>query len=562
MRAAPFVVSSQLLPLRTMVPIQEVARRIRTWDESDVRHHSVARAWRTLHAVYGAGRPALMVLTGVAALLLIGCDTSNETKRENLARTHCAACHAFPEPELLDKESWRSGVLPQMAPRLGVTASVFARLEKPHMNVLTRAISSEDWNLIVAYYLERAPEKLPDQTLPTVPLVDPALFKVGPFVPRLESSAIITLLKSDPVAERIFVGEAGSNRLRIFDWNRRLIATAKLASPPTDVIFAPDHFLLLESGILNPNDQPAGRLVRYDLPSADTPRFSRVLIDSLLRPVFVQQIDFDNDGLDDFLICEYGDNRGQLALYRGHGAGYAREVLDSSPGAIRFEIRDMTGDGHADIVALFAQGDERIALFENDGKGVFSSRQRILARFSPLNGSMHFSLHDFNGDGRLDILYVNGDNFDFSRVLKPYHGIRILENDGKNRFIERFFFPVYGAARAEAVDLDKDGDLDILTTSNFADFRRNPERGITFLENAGGHSFQPFAFTAASHNQWNLMATADLNKDGWTDVIVGAMNLDNIAKIQQRFGVDTLRTAGDPIVVFENRMQASPSPRR
>src|SRR6185503_20532171 len=116
----------------------------------------------------------------------------------------------------------------------------------------------------------------------------------------------------------------------------------------------------------------------------------------------------------------------------------------------------------------------------NDGKGGFS-RQRTLARFPPVYGSMYFSLHDFNGDGILDIVYVNGDNFDFSRVLKPYHGIRILENDGKNHFHQQFFFPVYGAARAEVADFDGDGKLDFLTTSNFADAGKNPERGIMFF---------------------------------------------------------------------------------
>ena len=59
----------------------------------------------------------------------------------------------------------------------------------------------------------------------------------------------------------------------------------------------------------------------------------------------------------------------------------------------------MTGDGAPDIVALFAQADERIVLFENDGKGHFSGSQRLLARFPPVYGSMYFSLHDFNGDG-------------------------------------------------------------------------------------------------------------------------------------------------------------------
>jgi hypothetical protein len=212
-------------------------------------------------------------------------------------------------------------------------------------------------------------------------------------------------------------------------------------------------------------------------------------------------------------------------------------------------------------VALFAQGDERIVLFENDGRGKFSGRQRILARFPPVYGSTYFSIHDFNGDGSPDILYVNGDNFDYSRVLKPYHGIRILENDGKNNFHERFFFPVYGTARAEVADFDKDGDLDILTTANFADVERHPERGIMFFENTGRYTFRPYAFTIASGNQWNLTATADLNKDGWLDVIIGAMDLGSVAKLQRSFGGQTLETGKDAVLLFENRMRAKSATR-
>jgi FG-GAP repeat protein len=159
----------------------------------------------------------------------------------------------------------------------------------------------------------------------------------------------------------------------------------------------------------------------------------------------------------------------------------------------------------------------------------------------------------------MDIVYVNGDNFDYSRVLKPYHGVRILENDGKNGFHTRFFFPVYGAARAEVADFDKDGDLDILTTSNFADLKSHPERGIVFLENTGGYEFRPYAFTIASGNRWNVMATGDLNKDGWLDVLIGAMDLDNIADLQRRPNGPPVGTGKDPILFFENRMHARPT---
>jgi len=456
----------------------------------------------------------------------------------------------------LDKKTWQSGVLPAMAARLGVsTESSFSEaLGNPYMTVLTKAVSAEDWGQIVRYYREYSPDTLPYQSLPAQPQLDPDFFKTGPLVPRLQSSGIITLLKTDQAHERIFVGEAGTNKLRIFDWNRHLLSTLTLGSPPTGLIVEKEHVLVLESGILDPNDEPKGSLVQYDFAGADSLQFGRILIDSLFRPVYVEEFDFAGHGVNDFLICEFGNNRGRLSLYRYDGSKYKRQVLDPGPGAIRTEIRDMTGDGYPDIVALFAQGDERIVLFANDGKGNFPGPHRILARFPPIYGSMYFSLHDFKGDGKLDILYVNGDNFDYSRVLKPYHGIRILENDGKNNFHERYFFPVYGAAQAVVADFAGNGRLDILTTSNFPDSERHPERAIMFLENIGLYQFKPYAFTIASANQWCLMATGDLNKDGRLDVIIGAMSLGNIANAQRRFGRQTLETEKDPILFFENRM--------
>ena len=502
---------------------------------------------------------------GVIATIasLTGCNAPQGSEGERLARASCAACHVFPEPQLLDKNTWRSGVLPEMALRLGVgTKSLFDEATRnPHSTVPAATVSEQDWQAIVQYYLERAPDTLPDQSLPAQPRIDPTFFATEPFAPRMQSSGIITLLETDPAHGRIFVGEAGTNSLRIFDWNRQPVSMLTLGSPPTDVIVDGERVLVLESGLLSPNDEPRGKLVQYDV-VGDSLRFDRILIDSLLRPVFVEQFDFDEDGLSEFVICEYGDNRGRLALYRYDGSTYQRQVLDSAPGAIRFEIRDMTRDGHPDIVALFAQGDERIVLFENDGRGRFAGRHRILARFPPVYGSMHFSMHDFNGDGHIDILYVNGDNFDYSRVPKPYHGVRILENDGDDTFHERYFFPVYGAARAEVADFDQDGDLDIVTTSNFGDAERHPERGIMFLENTGPYEFEPYAFTMASGNQWNVMTTGDLNEDGRLDVIIGAMNLDNIGRMQRPFPGEPPASGEAPILFFENRAPGSARPAR
>jgi len=116
---------------------------------------------------------------------------------------------------------------------------------------------------------------------------------------------------------------------------------------------------------------------------------------------------------------------------------------------------------------------------------------------------------------------------------------------------------VYGAARAEVADFDKDGDLDVLTTSTFADLERHPERGIMFLDNAGGYAFRPYAFSIASGNRWNLTATADVNGDGWVDAIIGAMDLENVVALRQRGRRPRPLTARPPLLVFENRMRQS-----
>jgi hypothetical protein len=62
--------------------------------------------------------------------------------------------------------------------------------------------------------------------------------------------------------------------------------------------------------------------------------------------------------------------------------------------------------------------------------------------------------------------------------------------------------------------------------------------------------------TSASSNQWNLTATGDLNRDGWLDVVVGAMDLENIANLRPRFPGQAMDSRRAPLLFFENRMSA------
>ena len=168
----------------------------------------------------------------------------------------------------------------------------------------------------------------------------------------------------------------------------------------------------------------------------------------------------NKDGREDFFLCEFGNYTGQLSILEGeeHGS-FKKHIINPLPGAIKTEIHDFNKDGLKDFIVLMAQGDEKLSLYMNKGNMEFE--EKILARFPPVYGLNYFETADFNNDGHLDILCTNGDNADYSPIVKPYHAVRIFENDSKNNFKEVWTYPLSGASKAMATDFDKDGDIDL-----------------------------------------------------------------------------------------------------
>lgn len=466
----------------------------------------------------------------LAAVLPQG-STAHLSGRQ-LAQAYCSGCHLFPEPALLDKESWEKGVLPNMGLRLGMGDfwdSPFGGMDVEEIVAVQQAgifadtplVAKKDWEKIVAFYLKEAPEKpLSAKAKPAVRQGLP-LFKEVKLPDSLALPSLITLVKVDAAGKRLFVGDL-QNHLYLLDKNFKINQTLNLPSPPVGIVPAADgSFQVLSIGVITPSDRRLGTLTHYQQQPGEKTFSPRPVLDKLKRPVELVEADLNQDGLTDLVVAEHGHHTGMLSWYRNMGQGkYRPQALSLKPGTRQVMVRDINQDDKPDLLTLRGQGQEGIYLYLNHGKGRFE--EKALVRFPPVYGSSYLEVIDFNQDGFLDLVYSNGDNGDFSGVAKSYHGIRIYLNDGKNNFRKAFFYPLHGATKVLARDFDQDGDLDLAAIAFFPDFARKSQESFVYLENKGKLRFDAATFTNSGSGHWLTMDAGDLDQDGDEDLVLGS----------------------------------------
>lgn len=170
---------------------------------------------------------------------------------------------------------------------------------------------------------------------------------------------------------------------------------------------------------------------------------------------------------------------------------------------------DLDKDGDMDIISA-STSDNKIAWYENlDGKGNYSLPKQITS--SKTDGAFSVHASDLDKDGDLDILSASLYDND----------IAWYENtDGKGNFSTQKIISKEGvnARSVFASDIDNDGDMDVLSASN---------QRIAWYENIDGKgNFGAQKIISASVLGGYQVRSEDLDNDGDLDV-VSASQFDN-----------------------------------
>ena len=357
---------------------------------------------------------------------LISCNDSTDTdikEGERLSKQYCVSCHQYPQPDLLDKNSWGT-VMPKMAEFLNVDAyyNPFDKTEE-HVDSASKRVAPQEmfpyekWEKILKYYFSTSPQQPLKRTIELSPISD----DIKLFRPQVLSgkflNPITTLVQAGTQNHEFYFADGKAGLLYTVSPAMKLIDSLQTATGAVILKETDNGLDIVSMGILNPSDKKLGKLTRINKDGT-----TQVLLDSLNRPVHFNYVDLNNDKKDDIVVCEFGFRHGALSWFENKGTDiYQRHILRALPGATQTEIYDVNKDGLPDIVALMAQGDEGVLIFYNPGNGQF--REEKIISFPAVYGSTHFELLDYDHDGYIDILTTNGDNADYSVSLKAYHGI-------------------------------------------------------------------------------------------------------------------------------------------
>ncbi len=266
----------------------------------------------------------------------------------------------------------------------------------------------------------------------------------------------------------------------------------------------------------------ANNNMQKNAPYANFSSISNSLTSSALHTTSAAWGDFDNDGDLDIYITNFNSQNNQL--FQNDGNGVFNSVTGQSlvqNGNNSTSCSWMDYDNDDDLdLFVVNAANSNNELYRQDSSGYFT---RILTGSVTNDGGSSFSdsWGDYNNDGFLDLFIANSVN-----------GVNFLyENLGNGSFLKVASINVvtensYSTSSAWA-DLNNDGYLDLIV-GNGRTLPGNVNRNFVYINN-GNETFTKLNNDPiVDHlHSTTAIATSDLNRDGAIDVVMASRNQKN-----------------------------------
>jgi hypothetical protein len=474
-------------------------------------------AWLVIRAILGS--PAALTAPAPAVPAAVA-----EASPEQV-HSLCGACHAYPPPETFPRSAWRKEV----------------KQGYDFLHESTLALPYPSQESVVRYYEARAPLELPLARPENAAGDVPVRFNRRGFrsadggtFPAVSNVNLVHLF--DPNRLDVLSCDMRSGQVSVLrpyeaDPKWRVLATLPFPAHAEVVDLDGDgnlDVIVACLGCFFPSDALVGSVV-WLRGSADGTFKAIPLLEGVGRVADVQAADFNGDGKLDLVVAVFGWRKcGEILYLENRTRDWSKPVfvphtVDPRHGAIHVPVCDLNGDGKPDFVALISQEHETIVAFLNEGGGRFR-KETIYTAPHPAYGSSGIQLVDLNGDGRLDVLYTNGDSLD-SEFLRPDHGVQWLENRGTFPFVHHPLTTMPGVERAVAADLDGDGLLDVVAVS-WLPRNNHPERdkwgldSVILLRQTAPGQFARYSLEKGSYDH-PTCAIGNLMGDGQLHLVTG-----------------------------------------
>ena len=213
-----------------------------------------------------------------------------------------------------------------------------------------------------------------------------------------------------------------------------------------------------------------------------------------------------DDGDPDIASASSGDNT--IAVFKNIDRGVfcsVKEIVDDNAiGARTVVAADLNGDGWLDLASA-SKDDDTVAWYPNDGTGHFHEKI-IISSGKESKGAYSLVAVDIDQDGDPDLVVAsNGNNH-----------VSLWRNDGRGNFEKTL---IYGHARfvlsVTAFDFDRDGDIDVASASFF-------DGHINWYENVDGKGNEWRNHTIYGSNPdagGHYVSHGDMDGDGDHDLI-------------------------------------------